>query len=127
MLLLRYFLFPSSPIPTSSKPRKWDRRLETNKRQANALAPNWGQTIFQSANEMAANAIFKKRVAEIQAKVPEDKEWWERRRASMQSELLREEGIESPVTPVGNSEDDAILVEGGGPAAGSVRKKKGKK
>jgi len=101
--------------------------------EANALAPNWGQTIFQSANEMAANAVFKNRIKEIEAKVPEDKEWWERRRASIQSELLKEEGITgSPVAAKAvSSEEDAILVEGGGPAAGSDkgsgRKKKGKK
>lgn len=85
---------------------------------------------------MAANALFKKRLDEIQAKAPADKEWWEKRRTSIQAELFQEEGIDSPVaTPLSvsskaGSEDDAILVEAVGTAGsdkGSIRKKKGKK
>ncbi|RQM06926.1 hypothetical protein DH86_00000078 [Scytalidium sp. 3C] len=58
--------------------------------EANALAPNWGQTIFQSANEIAANTIFRKRLDEIQSQTESEKEWWEKRRASIQAEFMKE-------------------------------------
>ncbi|KAH8602886.1 Pre protein translocase subunit Sec66-domain-containing protein [Bisporella sp. PMI_857] len=102
--------------------------------EANALSEGWGNTIFQSANEIAANTAFKKRLNEVQSKAPAEKEWWEKRRASIQSEFMKEldqdstTSGKSPVSEAGS--DEAILVEGGGPAAnstGSVRKKKGKK
>lgn len=103
--------------------------------QANALSPNWGQHIFQSANEIASNAAFKKRLDEIQAKAPADKQWWEKRRASIQSELGIEDTTSKMPVPVisrslGGSDENAILIEGGGPPVsdkGSIRKKKGKK
>lgn len=104
--------------------------------EANALAPNWGQTIFQSANEIAANTLFRKRLDDIQAQTDADKEWWEKRKASIQAEFMKE--IEAESTTNANksgarklsSDEDAILVEAGGPAVndkGSVRKKKNKK
>ena len=109
--------------------------------QANALATNWGQTIFQSANEMVQNAIIREKVAEIQEKGRADREWWDKERASIQSKFMQELHEEKPVeTPKGaasggvNSDEDAVLVEGGGPASGSApgskggtKKKKGKK
>lgn len=58
--------------------------------QANALAPNWGQTIFQSANEIAANTMFRNKIDEIQAQTVSEKEWWEKRRASIQTEFMKE-------------------------------------
>jgi len=102
--------------------------------EANALSNNWGQTIFQSANEIAANTVFRKRLDEIQAKTESEKEWWEKRRDSIKNEFLKElesEGLATPAkTPTSkvSSEDDAIMVDP--PAAtdkGSIRKKKGKK
>jgi len=103
--------------------------------EANALHPNWGQTIFQSANEIAANTVFRKRLDEIQAQTTADKEWWEKKLASIQSEFMKEIEGESAIPAKSNaqkasSDEDAILVEGGGPAVndkGSVRKKKNKK
>jgi translocation protein SEC66 len=99
--------------------------------QANALSPKWGQTIFQSANEIAANTQLRKRLDEIQAQAATEKEWWEKKRATIQSEFMKElDG--APTTPAksstgkAGSDEDAILVEGGGPAVGSM-KKKGKK
>ncbi|RDL36666.1 Uncharacterized protein BP5553_06018 [Venustampulla echinocandica] len=91
--------------------------------EANALAPNWGQTIFQSANEIAAGTMFQNRLKEIQAQTDVEKEWWEKRRASIQSEFMKE--LDIPTTTVGkSSDDDAVLVES---ANGSIRNKKGKK
>lgn len=125
--------------------------------KANDFTPGWGQTIFQSANEMANNAILRKRVDEHQAKVQEEQEWWDRKRASIQEGFMKELDEESAAAkaasaPVVNkastvgsrstassvvgerigSDDDAVLVEGGGPAAsgggkGGNKKKKGKK
>jgi len=101
--------------------------------EANGLAPNWGQTIFQSANEIAANTVFRERLKEIQTQTAADKEWWEKRRASIQAEFMKEidgDSVPKSTTRKPSSDDDAILVEGGGPAVhdkGSVRKKKSKK
>jgi len=102
--------------------------------EANALAPNWGQTIFQSANEIAANTVFRKRLDEIQAQIESEKQWWEKRRASIQSEFMKELDASSagPTKTTASKsaiDEDAILVESGGPGVsdkGSARRK-GKK
>ncbi|CAG8952605.1 hypothetical protein HYFRA_00009711 [Hymenoscyphus fraxineus] len=100
--------------------------------EANALGPNWGQTIFQSANEIAAGTQFKTRLDEITSQTEEEKEWWEKRRASIQSEFMKEienEAPKSPAKKIGGSvtsDDDAVLVDSAS-NAGSIRKKKGKK
>ncbi|TGO18140.1 hypothetical protein BTUL_0012g00850 [Botrytis tulipae] len=109
--------------------------------EANGLAPNWGQTIFQSANEIYTNNQFRKSLDDIQARTQSEKEWWEKRRASIQSEFMKEldqeaEAKASKFTSPTKaqsvmSDEDAILVQGGGPAASEQgspnRKKKGKK
>ena len=78
----------------------------TNVAQANAFAPNWGQTIFQSASEMAQNTHIRERLAEITSKASEEKEWWEKRKAAIQSDFMKELDEEK----VKSSEDDAVLV-----------------
>ncbi|KAK5124246.1 hypothetical protein LTR85_001949 [Meristemomyces frigidus] len=108
--------------------------------EANAFAPNWGQTIFQSANEINQKIILKQRAAEIYAKLDSEKAWWERKRAGIQSDFMKE--LEEDDTPLakpaiaekkksGSSDDDAVLVDAGGPAqpqgAGGTKKRKGKK
>ncbi|KAI9770294.1 MAG: translocation protein S66 [Geoglossum simile] len=116
--------------------------------EANALHPNWGASIFQTANEMASNIIIRKRVDEIQAKAKAETEWWEKKRATIRSEFMKElnEGPEGTTASAstthkqsapavtaerGGSDEDTVFVEGGGPAAagarGSAKKKKGKK
>ncbi|KAM3069598.1 Translocation protein S66 [Clarireedia jacksonii] len=87
--------------------------------EANALAPNWGQTIFQSANEIAANTMFRKRLDEVQSKTDSEKEWWEKRRASIQSEFMKEldEEAQTKATKIASptksiSDEDAIMVDG---------------
>ncbi|KAG8623179.1 hypothetical protein KVT40_008155 [Elsinoe batatas] len=101
--------------------------------EANALAPNWGQVIFQSANEIANNQLAKARMEELQAKVDEEREWWEARKKAANESFMKEldeEKTAAPVTKKSNSDDDAVLVEAGGPAGaqGSIRgKKKSKK
>lgn len=97
--------------------------------QANALAPNWGQTIFQSANEIAANTVLRKRLDEIQAQTEAEKEWWEKRRSTIQQDFMKEldEGEKAP--PSVGSEDEPVLVEQDTPSAtpSGSKKKKGKK
>lgn len=78
-------------------------------------------------------------MAEMQAQVKEEKEWWERRKAGIQEGFMKEleeDGKEkteqvrkASVGGKTGSDEDAVLVEAGGPAAtpGSSKKKKGKK
>jgi len=68
-------------------------------------------------------------MAEIQATVDSEKEWWEKRRASIQKDFMKELDEESEETPAkANSDDEPVLVETDTPSAtpGS-KKKKGKK
>ncbi|OIW35360.1 hypothetical protein CONLIGDRAFT_676280 [Coniochaeta ligniaria NRRL 30616] len=100
--------------------------------EANALAPGWGQTIFQSANEIAANTMLRKRLDEIQAQTESEKQWWEKRRAQIQKEFMSElDGGEKPVSkaPSAASEDEPVLVDQNTPSAtpSAPKKKKGKK
>ncbi|TKX23674.1 translocation protein sec66 [Elsinoe australis] len=103
--------------------------------EANALAPNWGQVIFQSANEIANNQLAKARMEELQAKVDEEREWWEARKKGIQEGFMKELDEEKASVPApksgvkNNSDDDAVLVEAGGPAGsqGSGGSVKGKK
>ncbi|KAF2118122.1 translocation protein-like protein sec66 [Lophiotrema nucula] len=100
--------------------------------EANAFAPNWGQTIFQSASEMAQNTHIRDRLTEILATAPSEKEWWEKRKATIQSDFMKELDDEKSPRREGHvakgSDDDAVIVEAGGPAdkAGKGKKKKGK-
>lgn len=135
--------------------------------QANALASNWGTTIFQSAHEMVNNEIIRQKVAARQAEGKADREWWDKERASIQSNFMAELEVDSSArvgagagtakgptagpsartsTPTpkssalggerGGSDEDTVLVEGGGPAAlgstatpkgATAKKRKGKK
>ncbi|KAJ5732050.1 Pre protein translocase subunit Sec66-domain-containing protein [Penicillium malachiteum] len=113
--------------------------------EANDYVQGWGQTIFQSANEMIQNEIYRKRMAEQQEKVAEEKEWWSKKKATTKEQFMKElnEGAASPVqspakspnpaatlTPsapstVQGSDDEAVLVEAE-PSGGGGKKKKGK-
>ncbi|KAK5172250.1 Translocation protein S66 [Saxophila tyrrhenica] len=100
--------------------------------EANAFAPNWGQTIFQSANEMNQNILLKQRAAEVSAQLEGERAWWEGRRAGIQSDFMKElEGESKPADAAPkktSSDDDAVLVDGGGPGdQQGARKRKGKK
>ncbi|KAL4940527.1 Pre protein translocase subunit Sec66-domain-containing protein [Aspergillus oleicola] len=64
--------------------------------EANAYGPNWGQTIFQSANEMVNNAIVRERLDRHQKKLDEEKAWWEKRRAGIQEGFMKELDAEKP-------------------------------
>jgi translocation protein SEC66 len=107
--------------------------------QANAFSPTWGQTIFQSANEIAQNQMIRKRMQELQAQKESEKEWWVNKKKSIEADLMKELDESSAAggethkkAPSRTSDDDAVLVEGGGPAdkghanGGGKKKKKGK-
>ncbi len=81
---------------------------------------------------MANNNLVRKKMAELQAQTQSEKQWWERRRAGIQSDFMREldENTRTPAsTGAKTSDDDAVLVEGGGPGGqqGGGKKKKAKK
>ncbi|KAL2436737.1 hypothetical protein ABEF95_013711 [Exophiala dermatitidis] len=58
--------------------------------EANALAPNWGLSIFQSANEMVQNKILRDKLDAVRATLPAEKEAWEAQRERSRRELLGE-------------------------------------
>ena len=100
--------------------------------QANDFAPNWGQTIFQSASEMAQNTQIRDRLGDILSTAEAEKKWWEKRKALIQSDFMKELDEEhkpaaSDAGTARGSDDDAVLVEAGGPADKTAKaKKKGK-
>ncbi|KAK6954441.1 hypothetical protein Daesc_004408 [Daldinia eschscholtzii] len=117
-------------VVTEVKTGRWisfPKRIHANFIQANALSPGWGQTIFQSANEIAANTLLRTRLEEIESRAEADKEWWEKRRETIQKDFMRElEEDSSTKGSVKGSDDDAVLVDSGSPTTPS-KKKKGKK
>ncbi|KAI0404797.1 Sec62/63 complex, subunit Sec66 [Xylaria palmicola] len=98
--------------------------------EANALAPGWGQTIFQSANEIAANTVLRSRLEEIEGRTEADKQWWEKRKEAIKEDFMKEleeESVKGSSKAV--SDDEAVHVDLNTPAAtpgGSKKKKKGK-
>ncbi|KAK4131870.1 hypothetical protein BT67DRAFT_451392 [Trichocladium antarcticum] len=98
--------------------------------EANALAPGWGQTIFQSANEIAANKALRDKLDEIEAQTGRDKEWWEKRRASIKDSFMKELELESgtgTAPAAAGSGDEPALVAASTPAGAPSKKKAGKK
>lgn len=91
---------------------------------------------------MAQNTHIRDRLTEILATADSEKEWWEKRRATIQSDFMKEldeEKVKSPTTTEGSvtgsvtgsvagsvNGDDAVLVEGGGPADKTTKSKKKK-
>jgi len=85
---------------------------------------------------MAINERLRKRIDDIQNTVEAETAWWDKRRATIQSDFLKELDEEDTEK---KSEDDAVLVDAGtpGPAASTAastpagtpsgKKKKGKK
>ena len=92
---------------------------------------------------MVNNSAIRERVAELQAKGKADREWWDKERESISTKFMQEldEGVppktSNPAsTGAGNSDEEAVMVEAAGPAAGgstagskggTVKKRKGKK
>jgi len=108
--------------------------------EAHAYVPGWGQHIFQSAHEINENTKTKERVAELQAQAKVEREWWDKKKASIQSDFMKEldekasgrsKSLPAAAADKVGSDEDAVIVEGGGPAAsgskGGTKKKKAKK
>ncbi|CEJ81728.1 Putative Translocation protein (Sec66) [[Torrubiella] hemipterigena] len=79
--------------------------------EANALVPNWGPTIFQSAHEISGNTRLRERLAEIEAQTEAEKAWWEKRRGQISTEFMKELDEEKAASTTQGSEDDAVLVD----------------
>lgn len=79
--------------------------------QANALAPNWGQTIFQSANEMFNNSKIRDQINESQGQLESEKQWWDKRREQIQSDFMKELDESEKSSTKNPSEDEAVLVD----------------
>jgi translocation protein SEC66 len=98
---------------------------------------------------MANNFVIRKRVDEVQSQLNAEKEWWEKRKATIQTEFMKEldedaqkSALASPTsvtssagataksgTSGAGSEDDTVLVDSGVPKdqqGGGKKKKKGK-
>lgn len=108
--------------------------------EANALQPGWGQSVFQSANEMVQNRMMREKVKKVRETVDREKARWQERREMSRREIEGESA--SPAEKVvvkekaaprpSSSDEDAVLVEtppvGGEEGAGKGgKKKKGKK
>lgn len=91
---------------------------------------------------MVQAEITHKKIDQIQAQGKADRAWWDQERASIQSKFMKEldeapsTAVNKPTTPgADKSDEDAVLVEGGGPAAsgsaagskGGTKKRKAKK
>lgn len=92
---------------------------------------------------MHHNALLRTKLDEIQAQGKADREWWDKEKATIQSKFMKEledpNGSAKPTSGPGadkaGSDEDAVMVEGGGPAAsasntgskGGSKKRKGKK
>jgi translocation protein SEC66 len=116
--------------------------------EANALAPNWGQSIFQSASEMVQNRLLKEKLAERREGIEEERAQWAGTKEKARRELMGEEvedssadekvavSVVEKAAKVGSSDDEGVMVDtpdngsvdgsvsGGG---GGKKKKKGKK
>ncbi|KAL6872646.1 Sec62/63 complex, subunit Sec66 [Trichoderma longibrachiatum] len=88
--------------------------------EANALAPNWGPIIFQSAHEIAANTKLRQRLEEIQSQTEAEKAWWLKKRSQIQAEFMKELDESEKSSTKDGHEDDAVVVD-------SPSKKGGKK
>ncbi len=76
--------------------------------------------------------MLRKRLDEIQDQTQAEKEWWDKRRASIQQEFMKEldEEADKAAGNKAGSEEDGVLVDSNTPAgtpSGGSKKKKGKK
>lgn len=111
--------------------------------QANAYVPGWGQTIFQSANEMTNNNIYRQRMNEQQGKLAEERAWWDKKKTSIKEGFMKELDEDSetkpaqtagsttseatPAAPAPGSDDEAVLVEAENSGNSNVGSPKGQK
>lgn len=81
--------------------REMEEELRDVVMEANALVPNWGQIIFQTANAIAGNAQLREKLDTIQSQVGAEKAWWAWRRTTIMEGLLDEEEKEKAATTAG--------------------------
>lgn len=71
--------------------------------EANALAPGWGQTIFQSAGEMVQNQLLREKLDRIKESIPAEKQVWaetrERARRELEGDAPQGEKVTSKPQP----------------------------
>lgn len=80
---------------------------------------------------MNQNRLLKERVTELRSQLEAERAWWDKKRAGISSNFMKEleeDGkAEAPahLQKKTGSDDDAVLVEAGGPAnvQGSMKKK----
>jgi translocation protein SEC66 len=83
---------------------------------------------------MYQNDLLRRRVEDIQNQGKIEREWWNKKKADMQADLMKEinDGASSASGTTSSShnrmgsDEDTVLVEAGGPAD-KTKKKKGKK
>ncbi|EPS26006.1 hypothetical protein PDE_00942 [Penicillium oxalicum 114-2] len=63
--------------------------------EANAYVPGWGQVIFQSANEMLNNDLYRARLNEHSQKAVEERAWWDKKKSTISEEFMKELDQES--------------------------------
>lgn len=73
--------------------------------------------------------MFQKKLEEITAKTDAEKQWWEKRRAAISSDFMKELDEDTDKVQAAAPSDDGILVDASTPAegTGASKKKKGKK
>lgn len=104
------------------------------------MVPGWGQTIFQSANEITANTVLRTRLKEIDARAEEERKAYPKYLKQKEGEQKdstatstttesKEDSTKGSVKAV--SDDDGVHVELTTPSTAatpsSKKKKKGKK
>ena len=122
--------------------------------EANALAPGWGQSIFQSAGEMVQNKLLREKLDAIRETIPAERKVWEETRESARRELegdvvdqkTKEKALPTSAEPptastpsaqprpatMGSSDEDTVMVETpgldnaipSGGAGGTAKRKK---
>lgn len=70
--------------------------------EANAFKEGWGNTIFQTANEMANAQRIRDRTDEVVEQAAAERAWWDEKRKRSERELLGGS----------TSDEDGVLVEG---------------
>lgn len=84
--------------------------------EASAFKQEWGNSIFQTANEIAQNTRVRERAAEVAVRAASERAWWDEKRERATKELLGES----------TSDEDAVIVEQPGVKATAAGKKKSK-
>lgn len=88
--------------------------------KANAYSPNWGQTIFQSANEMMNNNLLRERIEAHQAKASEERQWWDRRKTSIKEGFMKELDAEESDAKAESPTTTTTSASAPAPAAGAT-------